>query len=265
MRFYDPSSTPPERVDSQQLFPKSTPEEACQRCLKLGLLPSVTSVLAILRQEHIEKWKMGEAIRNYQRHGNARMAVEEHFSKDSKESQFGTRVHDAVHRFTQNQPIEDEAALNHALPLIEWLRENECQVLLSEATLACQKTGTAGTIDLLLRDKTQKKILGDIKVVKMSPRFEKIPPLNYRCQLSAYERMLLQQDPEPIQRVSFYLASAFGEDKIPQLTVFRYKEDYYPEFQACLALWHAQYGPKYEKPQKEEKQKHLPFNPFDHR
>jgi hypothetical protein len=265
MRFYDPSSNPAARIDSQTLFPNCSAEEACQRCLKLGLLPSVTSVLATLRQEYVEKWKMGEAIRNYQKHGNARMAVEEHFKTDSKESQFGTRVHEVIHQFTQNEKITDKEALEHALPLIEWLHENKCEVLQSETTLACEKTGSAGTIDLVLRDKRKQKILGDIKVVKMSRKFEKIPPLNYRCQLSAYERMLLEQDPEPMERTSFYLASPFGDDKTPQLTIFRYSEDYYPEFQACLALWHAQYGKKYEKPKKEEHKKHIAFNPFDHR
>jgi len=82
----------------------------------MGLLPSVTSVLAVIRQEYIEKWKMGEAIKNFSRHGNAYMAVEEHYSTDSKESKFGTRVHDAIHNYVTQKPIEDKEALHYALP-----------------------------------------------------------------------------------------------------------------------------------------------------
>jgi len=77
--------------------------------------------------------------------------------------------------------------------------------------------------------------------------------------------MILEKDPEPLERVSFYLTSPFGDKNTPELTLFRYQEDYYPEFQACLALWHAQYGRKYESPKKEEPKKHIGFNPFDHR
>jgi len=265
MRFYNPHTSPPEKVESTALFPKSSLEEGCARCLDLELLPSVTSVLGTVRQEFVERWRMGEAIKNFSKHGNARMAIIQHYATDSKESLFGTRVHETIHQFTQGIPIEDEEAYAHALPLVDWLQKNECQTLLSEETLACSKSGTAGTIDLVLRDKNGKKILGDVKVVKVSNRFEKIPPLTYRCQLSAYERMLLEIDPEPMQKMSFYLASPFGDLTTPQLTIFRYSEDYYPEFQACLALWHAQYGKKNEKPQREDHNPHVSFDPFTHK
>jgi hypothetical protein len=77
--------------------------------------------------------------------------------------------------------------------------------------------------------------------------------------------MILEEDPEPLQRVSFYLSSPYGETNLPKLTLFQYKEDYFPEFQACLTLWHAQYGKKNEKPEEENQNTHTSFNPFDHR
>ena len=242
MRFYDPSDPDPRPVEAEGLFPKADTEEACRRCLAMGLVPSVTAVLGVIRQEYIERWKMSEAIKNFQRHGNAWMAVDTLFSSDSRESSFGTAVHDSIHRWLTGKPVAQGQPWTHALPAVDWLRRNMGQLLVSEETFACRKTGTGGTIDIAFLDKAGEHVLADIKVVKIRRAYPAKPPLAYRAQLSAYEMMLRERGMPAMRRVSLYLASPFGDCPEPKLIVFPYKRGYEGEFRAALELWHAQFG-----------------------
>jgi len=249
MRFYNPDTNPPECIDSQTLFPKVDEVTAAQRCLKLGYLPSVTTVLGVIRQEWLEKWKMREAIKRFEKTGNAWMAVEDQYNKDSKESIFGTSLHECVNQFLQgNMEKKSTTEAKHALPLMKWLEKNMKELILTEGTLACRKTGCAGTVDLVFKDKEGRETIGDIKVVKVRKDKKQSPPLSYRCQLSAYAKMLGQEDHKKYRRVSLYLASPYGDETEPKLIVFDYTKDYYPEFEACLKLWSSQYGQNLENP-----------------
>ena len=136
---------------------------------------------------------------------------------------------------------------HHALPLMEWITANMRELLITEGVLADRVVGCAGTVDMVFIDKEGRECIGDIKVVKMKRNKESVPPLSYRCQLSAYSKMLSHSKYDKYRRVSLYLASPFGEETNPKLKVFEYKKDYLPEFDACLKLWHAQYGEGLEK------------------
>lgn len=247
MRFYDPSDPTPSPVSAEAIFPKADTEEACRRCIAMGMVPSVTSVLGVIRQEYVERWKMSEAIKNFQKHGNAWLAVDSMFNSDSRESRFGTEVHDCVHRWLTGQEIVKGRPWDHALPAVDWLRRNMGKLLVSEGTYACRETGTGGTIDIAFESKDGRPVLADIKVVKMRKAYPPKPPLAYRAQLSAYEMMLRARGMPPMQRVSLYLASPFGDMTVPKVTVFLYNRDYEKEFRAALEIWHAQFGGGVEK------------------
>lgn len=243
MRFYDPESNPPDCLDSKALFPKVSDEIAAQRCLRLGYLPSVTTILGVIRQEWLERWKMSQAIKNFQNHGNTWLAVEENYNRDSKESIFGTEVHACVNSFLMGDDKDKNSQqAHHALPLMEWLSSNMRELLISEGTLVDKELGCAGTVDLVFIDKDGRETIGDIKVVKMRANKASDPPLSYKCQLSAYSKMIGKKDYEKYRRISLYLASPFGDLREPMLKVFEYKQDYLKEFESCLCLWHAQYG-----------------------
>lgn len=261
MRFYNPDTDPPEQIDSEALFPGKPLEETTARCLRLGLLPSVTSVLGVIRQEYIERWKMAEAVRNFRRHGNAWLAVDEHYKTDSKESQFGTAVHEAVKCYLLGEKHPQDQAWRHAQPAISWLAKNLKELRICEKALACKKTGVAGTVDLAFLNKEDVEILGDLKVVKMRRDYPTIPSLSYRCQLSAYEAMIREKGHPPVKRLSIYLASPFGDLPEPKLMVFPYQRDYLPDFRAALQLWHAQYGIGAESVENTEKSERETFDP----
>jgi hypothetical protein len=249
MRFYNPETDPPECIDSQTLFPKVDEITAARRCIKLGYLPSVTTVLGVIRQEWLEKWKMREAIKSFEKTGNAWLAIDNQYNKDSKESIFGTALHDCVSQFLQgNVEKKDTLEAKHALPLMQWLDKNMKELILTEGTLACKDTGCAGTVDLVFVDKEGRETIGDIKVVKVRKDKKQNPPLSYRCQLSAYAKMIGQNDYKKFRRISLYLTSPYGDITEPKLIVFDYTKDYYPQFQACLSIWSSQYGEQVEEP-----------------
>jgi hypothetical protein len=120
------------------------------------------------------------------------------------------------------------------------------ELIMSEVTLTDKELGCAGTVDLVFIDKDGQETIGDIKVVKMKSNKASAPPLSYRCQLSAYSKMIGKKEYKKYRRISLYLASPFGETREPTLKVYEYSQDYIKEFESCLCLWHAQYGTQVE-------------------
>lgn len=249
MRFYDPTGEPPDQIESKILFPKASEESGARRCLALGLVPSVTNVLNVIREEYLERWKIRQGIENFERHGNKWSALDAIYNKDSKESTFGTEVHDAVHRFVTGKPIEKNRQWEHALPAVAWIKSQMEFLEFSELRLACKETGAGGTADLGFTNKKGELILADIKVVKFRRDYPPKPSLSYKAQLSAYEMMLRIKGFRPMRRISVYLASPFGDLPNPRRKIFEHERDYSEEFRSALKLWHGQFGEQSAEPQ----------------
>jgi len=242
MRFYDPSTNPPTRLDSREKFPDMNHRAGARACLELGFLPSVTQVLKVIREENIEQWMMKEAIREFLKNGNQlEEAVQTVSTRESPQAQFGTACHALVeHRFGGPLPEVTDEVKAHTEPLLRWLDENVRETLFSELVLADRDLGTAGAIDLGFIHKDGRRFIGDIKVVKYSKKYPPRPNLNYCCQISAYAKMAANHTGEAFHRMNLYLASPFGFDKEPCLTVFEHEKCYLHAFQAARTLWELQ-------------------------
>lgn len=241
MRFYDPTiKDAPERLDSLELFPRAGEIEGARRCLALGFLPSVTTVLNVHREEYLERWLMGQAIQEYAQNGNkAKEAVAHIYDRESENAQFGTDCHEVMECVMLGKPMPDvsDDVMKHAAPLVKWIRDNVKGTLFCEKTLASEKVGAAGTVDMVFVHKNGRRIIGDLKVVKFSWKFPPKPGLAYKMQLSAYEGMIQEIRPDEYTRMSFYLASPFGWDKKPDIKVFEHGRCYLDAFKACRLLW----------------------------
>jgi hypothetical protein len=238
MRFYDPTTAVPERLDSLELFPKLDEKEGAKKCLRLGLYPSVTTVLNVIREEYLERWLIKEAIKEVLAGKTMDEAVNEVYDRESPNAVFGTDCHAvAEHWFGAPKPEVTKKVEAHAAPLIRWFDKNVKEKIFSERLLTSPSMQVAGAVDLGFIDNQDRRIVGDIKVVKFSDRFPPSPGLAYRCQLSAYREMLREDDGHDYLRVSFYLASPFGWDKTPKLRVFEHDHDYLPAFKAARLLW----------------------------
>lgn len=241
MRFYDPAiAAAPERLDSLELFPKCDEVEGAKRCLKLGFLPSVTTVLSVHREEYLERWLCGQAVQEFASNGgDAKAAVDHIYTRESDNAQFGTDCHSVMEAVMQGEPMPDvsEEVMKHTAPLIAWIKDNVVETIFCEKTLASKSVGAAGTVDMVFVHKNGRRIIGDLKVVKFSWKFPPKPGLAYKMQLSAYEGMIQEVRPDDYTRMSFYLASPFGWDKKPDLKIFEHGKCYLSAFQAARILW----------------------------
>lgn len=242
MRFYS-QDNPPERFDSLELFPKHDEISGAKKCLKMGLLPSVTTVLNVHREEYLERWLCGQAIQEYAQNGNkAKEAVAHIYTRESENAQFGTDCHEVMEAAMKGEKMPEVSndVMLHAGPLLAWIKKNVKETLFCEKTLASPTVGAAGTVDMVFIHNNGRRIVGDLKVVKFSYKFPPKPGLAYKMQLSAYEGMIQEVRPDDYTRMSFYLASPFGWDKKPDLRIFEHGVDYLPAFRNCRALWDAE-------------------------
>lgn len=241
MRFYDPNTPIPERLDSKELLPHLDEKAGAKMCLKMGLYPSVTTVLNIIREDYLERWLIKEAIKLVMDGSTMEEAVDEIYSRESPNAVFGTGVHAcAEHWFGHPKADVTKEMEKHAAPLLRWFEQNVEERIFSELLLASNTLKVAGAVDLGFIHKDGRRIVGDIKVVKFSDKFPPKPGLAYRCQLSAYREMLREYDGNDYHRMSLYLASPFGWDKKPRLRIFDHDHDYLPAFKACRLLWEEQ-------------------------
>lgn len=239
MRFYTDEEKP-ERVHTEELYPHLSEEDAARKMLRCGLLPSVTTVLDVNREEHIEKWLCGQAIQEYAQNGNkAKEAVSTIYTRESDNANFGTDCHEVVemHMLGGDTPVVSDEVKAHAAPALRWLKDNVKRVIAAEMCRASSDLGVAGTVDMVFETKGGELVVGDLKVVKFSYKFPPHPGFSYRMQLSAYEQMMHEVTGDRYKRWSFYLASPFGWDKKPELRIFKHERDSLPAFRLCRQLW----------------------------
>lgn len=241
MRFYNPETTPPERIDSLELFPNLPEDAGARRCLKAGLLPSVTTVLHMIREDHLEKWLMREAITaGRDSKESPKDVVEALLSKESPNAKFGTDCHLCVEHHLLGKPAPDvpKEVIKHAAPALKWLDQNVKEVLFSELVLASSNLGAAGSVDVGFIHKDGRHVVGDLKVVKFSQKFPPRPGQGYKAQLSAYGQMLKEHyNGQDFARLSIYLASPYGWDKKPDLRIFWHNRCHLETFRAARTLW----------------------------
>lgn len=239
MRFYDITQNPPQAHLAEELLPKREPWEQATTLLKMGMLPSTTTVLDVIRSPYVERYKMHQAIKRYQECQNIFVSLQE--EKSNPSSIYGTKVHEALEDYLLNRKRREFPEWETILPLLDWIDDNVKNVLASETTYFNRELGCAGTTDALLELKDGTRIIADLKVVKFNPKFPIKPSLAYRCQLSVYAKMLEEKFGK-LERQSFYLPSPFGADTKPRLIRFFHQDDYLPQYHACKSIWDAQYA-----------------------
>lgn len=242
MRFYNSENPEDDPVSPQDIFPQLSEQEAICLLQRIGWLPSVTTILSVIRQEYLERWKIKEAIEDFRRNGNIREAIENRYI-GNKQSDFGGEVHDLINQWLLSGKCSEGTAWSHALPAIKFFEKETQELIFSEKTLCSKSLRTAGTLDILFKNKQGEIILGDMKVVKFNKKYPINPPINYRAQLSIYGEMLKEIGYTPLKRISIYLSSPFGDITSPSLRVIEYRKCYLDCFFSARTLWEAQYGP----------------------
>ena len=124
---------------------------------KLGLVPSVTSILDLLAKPGLEKWKQGLLMDFIYRREDVSLseakeyAYEQYAEERDKSTGFGTRFHYLVEQYFKGERdfALDEEMMKFFPPFVEFLEENGIEGE-SEKSFASNHKGMgyAGTIDL---------------------------------------------------------------------------------------------------------------------
>jgi len=202
-----------------------------------GMVPSVTSILSIIRQEHLEHWFIRKCVERYIQTGEFAASVE---YRDTSSAQFGTTAHSLIQAHlmsTACQTLHDESHVRAVQPLFKWIDQNVAEVLFCEQPFANKELGYGGTADFLFRLNDGRLLLGDAKFKKRSSKFEMLPDILYKYQLSAY-RQHFRREYGDMDIANFLLASPLGSAKYPLLRLYNYGEnDWTAGFTAAQRLW----------------------------
>jgi hypothetical protein len=208
---------------------------------KMGLLPSVTSVLGIMDKPQLTAWKIeqaimasltlpkedGETLEDY-----AKRVVKDSKQATTKAAEHGTKMHEQMEHILLGRDCSKDPELQPYIKTFkEWAEDN------IEKTHWCEKalvgTGYAGRCDAYVRLKGIGDAIIDLKNRKVNPRYS--PLYDSDCaQLWAYK--YASENPK-CACVSVILAANDPET----LVIHRWSEDELYEagiaFQAMLKVW----------------------------
>lgn len=216
---------------------------------ELGLYPSVTSILDVIRKPGIEAWKQSELIwsalticrnPNESDEDFVRRVVEEAEQRSTQAKEFGSQVHAAAEAFFANQPI-DEAVKPYVEQFVAWAKDQVTLVLGSELPCGCPECGYAGRLDLLCTVKDFGFSVVDFKTQKVKKNKDGVKqPAFYSewpRQLAAYAHSFVQHSTSNVlpKMVSVVIDSSEpGPVYVKQWDNF---EQHFKMFRYCIELW----------------------------
>ena len=160
--------------------------------------PSITTVLKILSIDAIKAWR-------------AKVGEEEANKISAQASSRGTKIHNIIEKYIQNDPTYLEGELPHNVqtfkdiqPIID---ESLNKVYLQEAPLYSKHLGVAGRVDLV----GQWNGIDSIVDWKTSRKFKKKEWIsNYFMQCAAYAIMWEERTGIPIKQIVVCIAGDYG-------------------------------------------------------
>lgn len=235
--------------------------------VELGLYPSVTTILGILRKPGLENWKVQQAMiaaaeikredgEPDQLYFERVRAHANQVSKEAKEN--GTIIHDVIERYLRHKYLEDQ------LELFSSFQKDYLKVfkefwdktsLIPEGLEVCVvkqmvPVGYAGKCDFIGRSgKTNRKVIIDWKTQSFKDGKSTIYP-EWGCQLAAYARATVTSD-EQLDDID--LVSVVIDTTKPGLIKYHKWEnniDLWKQFLFCYHIWLSPLGTNFSKRRK---------------
>lgn len=161
---------------------------------KLGLFPSVTNILGVLAKPGLDKWKLQQVAKAaFNRPPDGKESaeyftdriIESAFDQVVDAADFGSRIHDALEKIFEGEPVEEEL-LPYVQPTLDWKREKGLTFTHREITLVNAGEGYAGRCDVIAKGKKGQLVILDYKTRK-TKEGEKVTPYDGQgMQLAAY-------------------------------------------------------------------------------
>lgn len=200
--WYYPDATPCYEVPSAD--GKKKVKTTVTHARKLGLVPSVTTILALLAKPELDAWKQEQAIlasltlprlENESDDDFAKRVVVDAQSVSKNAMDLGTRIHASLETYLNSESQTDQDVWEYAQPVVAWLENNvDMTTVKSELRLVNTELGFAGTTDLLCTLKDGRRALIDFKTQGTKEKYKhKITFYDEWCwQLSAYAMAIPQ-------------------------------------------------------------------------
>lgn len=209
--------------------------------LKSGFVPSVTSILSIIRQEHLELCLIRKSIERYQQTSDLAEACE---YRDTRESDFKTVCHALMEAHLLATPCHasyDDRHQRAVQPLFKWIDKNVAEVILCRRSFANEALGYGGMADLLFRLNDSRLLLASVDYKRNGKYFPMTSDRTCRYELSAHRKMFEPRYGE-MDIANFLLASPFRPAWSPLLRVNDFgKRDWFDGFNAARHLWLEQF------------------------
>jgi len=219
---------------------------------KMGLYPSVTTVLGILDKPQLMDWKLeqvslacyncpptgDEPFEGYHQH-----ILHKAFEQVSDAADLGTAIHAALESHFQGQPVEPEMSV-YIDPVASLIERQRIQFTEHELRLVNAQVGYAGTTDAVITQDGDSGIL-DFKSRKTKPGILCTPWETEVLQIAAYGVAKFGHVPEIGANV--YISTT--EKGRADIVWYTHKElaEAWTTFQSCVQIW--QYLKSYRPPQ----------------
>jgi len=216
---------------------------------RLGLYPSVTSVLGIIAKPGLEKWKLDQVALATLRTPKQPDESEDYwctrvrnaaFEQVEQAADLGTMIHGALELAMAGEAYADDLR-PYVEPVLKWKASISIEIIEREVRLVNRAEGFAGTADVLFRYGQNGIGILDYKTRKTKPDEEVLSYDNQAMQLAAYAATYW--GPENIERV--LAANVFISTTEPGRVVVVKHHDPARDWQAfrlVAALWRYQKG-----------------------
>lgn len=161
---------------------------------KLGLFPSVTNILGVIAKPGLDKWKLQQVAKAaFNRPPDGKESaeyftdriIESAFDQVVDAADFGSRIHDALEKIFEGEPVEEELQ-PYVQPTLDWKREKGLTFTHREITLVNAGEGYAGRCDVIAQGKKGQLVILDYKTRK-TKEGEKVATYDGQgMQLAAY-------------------------------------------------------------------------------
>jgi len=220
---------------------------------KHNLIPSVTTLLGLFAKPGLERWKQDQLIRiahenppldgeSFEDYADRCLVLHEKPVEDA--ASFGTRIHDAIEKFFEGDPIDDEL-LPYVKPAFDWKQENQLRFIEREKTMVNLEEGFAGTVDIVGLGANQEKFVIDWKTRK-TKKGVKVSSYDFQIhQIAAYAATYWGADAVDAEQV--HGANAYLSSTEPgRFEVIKYSpselKDAWGVFKSACAIWRSLKG-----------------------
>lgn len=216
---------------------------------KLGLVPSVTTIMGVVSKPALEAWKLTQAILSAltlpqlateTSDAFAKRVVQDMREEGKQAASKGTDIHDLVESIVKNKAKPTQNPDSFVSKFVNWYADMGLQVQATEQSFALTDHGFGGRVDYIGFYKGKRCIL-DWKTQQTKAGQEAHFYPEYGCQLAAYGVGIfgLADAKEAV-----YLSACISRNEVGRIDFQEFEfAPYWDAFEHAKALWYSPLGP----------------------